>query len=264
MPTGGEGSVSCLRDADDPAPDARPGPQHPRGAARQVWRAPPQAGGAEAAAGALRPLLRGLEAVCPVRRVPIHAQPGRHRPQDVHPAPPVLEQGAGEVRPAAGPRPQGARETHDPRPAPVLAPAARSHVHDHPCDGCWVKVMHGTVKETRYHTPEEGGALQEAESLEASAGDITFINGATRAAQAAAVLISDPVWPPRCRVADAGRAQTRSPCTSSATRAPTTWRSPCTSTRPRSNSARCGSTPPTRARCAAAAIRPNPPAVPRS
>lgn len=62
--------------------------------------------------------------------------------------------------------------------------------------------MHGTVKETRYHTSEHGGALEEAETLEASTGDITFINGAPRAAQTARARVeagSVPARPGRSR-----------------------------------------------------------------
>jgi cysteine dioxygenase len=32
----------------------------------------------------------------------------------------------------------------------VWTPGKSSHVHDHPCDGCWMRVLKGVVRERRY------------------------------------------------------------------------------------------------------------------
>jgi hypothetical protein len=34
-----------------------------------------------------------------------------------------------------------------------------SPIHDHPCDGCWVRVCEGNIKETRYEINEESDSL---------------------------------------------------------------------------------------------------------
>ena len=36
-------------------------------------------------------------------------------------------------------------------------PKKESKIHDHPCDGCFVKTLRGGVKESRYHMEEETG-----------------------------------------------------------------------------------------------------------
>jgi cysteine dioxygenase len=38
-------------------------------------------------------------------------------------------------------------------------PGKQSPIHDHPCDGCWVRVCKGMVKETRYVISEESDCL---------------------------------------------------------------------------------------------------------
>ena len=43
-----------------------------------------------------------------------------------------------------------------------------SPIHDHPCDGCWVKVMQGTMQEVRY--VKKGDHLQVSEEIVASEG----------------------------------------------------------------------------------------------
>jgi len=39
-------------------------------------------------------------------------------------------------------------------------PGKQSPIHDHPCDGCWVRVCQGSVKETRYQLSTEDNSLQ--------------------------------------------------------------------------------------------------------
>ncbi|KAL3790894.1 hypothetical protein ACHAWO_010891 [Cyclotella atomus] len=38
-------------------------------------------------------------------------------------------------------------------------PGKQSPIHDHPCDGCWVRVVEGSVKETRYEMDENDNSL---------------------------------------------------------------------------------------------------------
>ncbi|KAL3790531.1 hypothetical protein HJC23_007680 [Cyclotella cryptica] len=38
-------------------------------------------------------------------------------------------------------------------------PDTESPIHDHPCDGCWVRVCNGVVKETRYEVDETKDCL---------------------------------------------------------------------------------------------------------
>lgn len=38
-------------------------------------------------------------------------------------------------------------------------PGKQSPIHDHPCDGCWVRVVEGSVKETQYKTNEVDNSL---------------------------------------------------------------------------------------------------------
>ena len=44
-------------------------------------------------------------------------------------------------------------------------PGKESPIHDHPCDGCWVRVCQGKIEETRYKINEEMDSL-EATSVE--------------------------------------------------------------------------------------------------
>jgi cysteine dioxygenase len=55
-------------------------------------------------------------------------------------------------------------------------PGAESPIHDHPCDGCWARVVRGTVVETRYHRDASGAALVESGVASASAGDVMYID----------------------------------------------------------------------------------------
>jgi len=54
-------------------------------------------------------------------------------------------------------------------------PLNESPIHDHPCDGCWVRVLEGTIAETQYKLTESGPFEQSA-FAEVSEGDITYIN----------------------------------------------------------------------------------------
>jgi cysteine dioxygenase len=52
----------------------------------------------------------------------------------------------------------------------VWTPARASHVHDHPCDGCWMRVLRGEVRECRYRPVlgegEDGKAVPHLECFQ--------------------------------------------------------------------------------------------------
>jgi len=52
------------------------------------------------------------------------------------------------------------------------SPGKYSPIHDHPCDGCWVKAIKGAVNEVRYQADKETGKLVEVQ-------DETFDSGVT-------------------------------------------------------------------------------------
>jgi len=61
-------------------------------------------------------------------------------------------------------------------------PGQYSPIHDHPCDGCWMRVLHGRVRECRYKSSRDdepdngsGGGLVCTSDTTASAGDLVFI-----------------------------------------------------------------------------------------
>lgn len=49
-----------------------------------------------------------------------------------------------------------------------------SPIHDHPCNGCWLKVLKGQVRETRYK--EEGGSLRSFYSEVAKEGEVAYMH----------------------------------------------------------------------------------------
>lgn len=50
----------------------------------------------------------------------------------------------------------------------------KSPIHDHPCDGCWMRCVKGGLKETQYKL--DGESLTESKITEVKAGQTTFIN----------------------------------------------------------------------------------------
>lgn len=60
-----------------------------------------------------------------------------------------------------------------------------SPIHDHPCDGCWMRVLEGQVQECRYQ-PQKGGTAGSDDAAAAAlvgtsdetytAGDLAFID----------------------------------------------------------------------------------------
>ena len=58
-------------------------------------------------------------------------------------------------------------------------PGKESPIHDHPCEGCWVKSIQGTVKETIYQMDDVQGLVPEKENF-FHPGELSYIEG-TRA-----------------------------------------------------------------------------------
>eukprot|EP00743_Colponemidia_sp_Colp-15_P002190 GILK01002376.1.p1 GENE.GILK01002376.1~~GILK01002376.1.p1 ORF type:complete len:222 (-),score=28.59 GILK01002376.1:225-890(-) len=50
-----------------------------------------------------------------------------------------------------------------------------SPVHDHPCDGCWVKVIEGCIRETRYENSIGHGPLREMSVGDYGPGAVSYI-----------------------------------------------------------------------------------------
>lgn len=51
-----------------------------------------------------------------------------------------------------------------------------SPIHDHPCDGCWVKVLQGTIEESRYVQDEQTQRLTETHKMRCSKDEISFMH----------------------------------------------------------------------------------------
>lgn len=55
-------------------------------------------------------------------------------------------------------------------------PMKESVIHDHPCDGCWMRVCEGEVEEVRYVADAEADRLIESQKQRYKQGTIAFIN----------------------------------------------------------------------------------------
>lgn len=55
-------------------------------------------------------------------------------------------------------------------------PGRESPIHDHPCEGCWMKVVSGTVTETRYAKNATNNKLEQIQVSEASAPTVLYID----------------------------------------------------------------------------------------
>ena len=54
----------------------------------------------------------------------------------------------------------------------------RSPIHDHPCDGCWLRGIEGAVQEVRYARLTEGDdSLTVTSDATVNPGDIAYIDG---------------------------------------------------------------------------------------
>lgn len=56
-------------------------------------------------------------------------------------------------------------------------PAKESPIHDHPCDGCWLKVLEGNIEETIYTKDEVHDAIVEVSHSRYGCGSLTFMHG---------------------------------------------------------------------------------------
>ena len=56
-------------------------------------------------------------------------------------------------------------------------PGKFSPIHDHPCDGCWMKVLQGQVNECRYVTTSttSDGSLECIQDVTADEGEVIYI-----------------------------------------------------------------------------------------
>mmetsp|Transcript_18995 Transcript_18995/g.39900 ORF Transcript_18995/g.39900 Transcript_18995/m.39900 type:complete len:254 (+) Transcript_18995:277-1038(+) len=55
-------------------------------------------------------------------------------------------------------------------------PDKESPIHDHPCDGCWLRVCEGSVRETRYEIDEVADSLEVTSDETFESGSLTFIS----------------------------------------------------------------------------------------
>lgn len=58
----------------------------------------------------------------------------------------------------------------------VWNPSKASPIHDHPCDGCWVRVLEGNVQETCYEHNKEEKTLEEISDNIYHEGQITWMH----------------------------------------------------------------------------------------
>ena len=58
----------------------------------------------------------------------------------------------------------------------VWNPAIESPIHDHPCEGCWVRVLEGNVQETVYEQNPEDKSLSQISEGTYSEGQITWMH----------------------------------------------------------------------------------------
>mmetsp|Transcript_4516 Transcript_4516/g.14578 ORF Transcript_4516/g.14578 Transcript_4516/m.14578 type:complete len:245 (-) Transcript_4516:129-863(-) len=54
--------------------------------------------------------------------------------------------------------------------------AQTSPIHDHPCDGCWMRVVKGAVQETQFQRDESTETLVQVDSRVAHEGQVAFIH----------------------------------------------------------------------------------------
>ena len=73
-------------------------------------------------------------------------------------------------------------------------PGKQSPIHDHPCDGCWVRVVEGSVVETRYEKNDNDNSLS-VTSVDTYEGvsniqHIAFVNNAIDISELTSYLVS--------------------------------------------------------------------------
>lgn len=55
-------------------------------------------------------------------------------------------------------------------------PGKESPIHDHPCEGCWMRVCTGRIRETVYQRHASTNSLSELKSREGNAGDVLYVD----------------------------------------------------------------------------------------
>lgn len=55
-------------------------------------------------------------------------------------------------------------------------PGKESPIHDHPCDGCWMRVVDGTVFESKFRRDVASNRLEPLGTAEATPGEVIYIN----------------------------------------------------------------------------------------
>jgi cysteine dioxygenase len=55
-------------------------------------------------------------------------------------------------------------------------PGKESPIHDHPCEGCWMRVCTGRIRETVYKRHASTNSLSELKSREGNAGDVLYVD----------------------------------------------------------------------------------------
>jgi cysteine dioxygenase len=54
-------------------------------------------------------------------------------------------------------------------------PGKFSPIHDHPCDGCWMKVLEGQVQEYRYKESDVDGSMECIQDMTCRSGQVLYI-----------------------------------------------------------------------------------------
>jgi cysteine dioxygenase len=54
-------------------------------------------------------------------------------------------------------------------------PGMKSPIHDHPCDGCWMRVLNGKIQEKRYRMDNATSTLVCTQDATVSEGGLVFI-----------------------------------------------------------------------------------------
>jgi len=55
-------------------------------------------------------------------------------------------------------------------------PGKESPIHDHPCDGCWVRVFEGSVQEVKYDKDDSSGSMLCTSNTMFHEGDISYMH----------------------------------------------------------------------------------------
>ena len=69
---------------------------------------------------------------------------------------------------------------HDPEHYTLLilcwSPGKESKIHNHPCEGCYVKTLRGCIRETQYSVIESTNEVRKTRNIFCNEGQVTYIN----------------------------------------------------------------------------------------